>query len=90
MANVLLREVPEDEEEDERKDDEEEEDQNEEDGDGYSVNAVSGSAQTDFEGRRNSITLPLCLGGSHFDNRTSIESSGRNSPLPYRCLPREY
>lgn len=48
MANVLLREEPEDEEEeeDERKDDEEE-DESEEDGDGYSVNAIvlSRSAQ---------------------------------------------
>ena len=52
LANVLLREEPEDEEdedEDERKDDEEE-DENEEDGDGYSVNAVvsSRSAQRLF------------------------------------------
>ena len=69
MANVLLREEPEDEEEDEdEKRDDEEEDENEE-GDGYSVNAVvsSRTAQADFfDGKRNSITLPRCSGGSHF------------------------
>jgi hypothetical protein len=45
MANVLLREEPEEEEEEEEEDedekpDDEEEDENEEDGDGYSVHAV--------------------------------------------------
>ena len=81
MANVLFREVPENDEEDEDgetdKDEEDDADdaeneEGDEEGDGYSEGCPPASenirsTQADlFEGKRNSITLPLCCEGSHF------------------------
>jgi hypothetical protein len=73
IANGLLREIPEDEEE-EQEEEEGDEEEDEEEREGYSEsrptvseNCLSHSAQADlFEGIRNSITLPLTCGGSHF------------------------